>query len=50
MPASIPKRDARKSPAGIIHALVTTLTSAHASIVAAPARVAPCAENAELAK
>ena len=50
MPASIPSRAVRKSPAGIIHAAVTVLASAQRSIVSVPAAVRPCEENAEPAR
>ena len=50
MPASMPSRAVRKSPAGIIHAAVTVLTSAQRSIVSAPATVRPCEENADPAR
>ena len=50
MPASMPSRAVRKSPAGIIHAAVTVLTSAQRSIVSVPATVRPCEENADPAR
>lgn len=50
MPASMPSRAVRKSPAGIIHAAVTVLVSAQRSIVSVPAAVRPCEENAEPAR
>ena len=50
MPASIPSRAVRKSPAGIIHAAVTVLASAQRSIVRVPAAVRPCEENADPAR
>ena len=48
--ASMPSRAVRKSPAGIIHAVVTVLTSAQRNIVSVPATVRPCEENADPAR